>query len=260
MKTTGVIIPILMAVLGVSKAFCADPAWHYEDQAEWGALEDSDPSVPVPQNYPYSVCGIGRTQSPVDLTGKNKEIKSYGLVFKYQKFAADFVNNGHAVQEIPLENDAYRGKLLIGRLEYPLIQFHFHTPSEHVMNGRQFPAELHFVHIRDDGKAAVVGVLIEEGSKPNATLQTIIDNTPKEPGENPSGVVVDPWSLLPNARKKYTTYAGSLTTPPCSEGINWYVLERPISATAQQIEQLRSLEHDNHRLTQPLNGRMVVRN
>ena len=260
MKTTGLIILVLMAVLGVSRAFGADPAWHYEDQAEWGALEDTDPSAPIPQKYPYSVCGIGRTQSPVDLTGKNKERKSYGLSFKYPKTPVIFVNNGHAVQVNPQAGDSYQGQLQIGRVGYPLIQFHSHTPSEHVMNGRPFPAELHFVHIRDDGKAAVLGVLIEEGSKPNATLQTIIDNTPKEPGENPSGVVVDPGSLLPKARKKYTTYAGSLTTPPCSEGINWYILERPISATAQQIEQLRSLEHDNHRMTQPLNGRVVVAN
>ena len=217
MKTTGLIIPILFAVLGVSRVFGAYPGWHYEDQAEWGALEDTDPSTPVPHKYPYSVCGIGYTQSPVDLTGENKERKSYGLSFKYQKPPVIFINNGHAAQVNPQAGDSYRGQLQIGRLAYPLIQFHFHTPSEHVMNGRQFPAELHFVHIRDDGKAAVVGVLIEEGNKPNATLQTIIDNMPTKKGVNPNALVLNPENLLPDHRKKYTRRAQkpSATPRPC---------------------------------------------
>ncbi len=251
---------LLIPLLSANAAFCGEPEWHYETQAQWGALEDTDPALPVPLKYPYAVCGLGQYQSPVELSGRKLEKKLDTLTFRYTKFAADFVNNGHAVQDLPTAGDEYRGKLKIGPLDYPLIQFHFHTPSEHVIGGRHFPAELHFVHIRDDGRAAVVGVLIETGDKPNKTLQTIIDNTPSEPGHNASDVIVNPNDLLPAQRKPYYAYAGSLTTPPCREGIEWFVLARPITATAQQIAQLRSLEHDNHRDPQPLNGRTVAGN
>jgi len=145
----------------------------------------------------------------------------------------------------------------------PLTQFHFHTPSEHVIGERAFPAELHFVHIRPDGRIAVLGVLLKEGAE-NPAIQAILDNmpattNPPEPVHNAdSGVAIDPKRLLPKHKSHFYTYAGSLTTPPCSEGVSWYVLAEPVEISAEQIAHLESFYNDNNRSPQNLNGRTVT--
>jgi len=208
----------LLALPTISSEVSADdPHWNYEDQDHWGALEDTNPATPIPQKYPYATCVIGKTQSPINL--ENKAITNHlnRLNFnRWDVFKADFYNNGHAVQVQPLKPGDDAGTLSIGRDDYPLIQFHFHTPSEHVIGAKQFAAELHFVHIREDGRKAVVGVLIEKGETINPYLQTIINNMPRKPGHNRnSGIWIDPMKLLPTTQRNvFHTYAGSLTTPP----------------------------------------------
>ena len=244
-------------VLFFSQHLYAAPHWTHEEQQEWGAIEEV--GEPIPLNYPFAVCGIGIRQSPVDLAGAEFDVHINNLITHYPVDKPDFYNSGHAIQ-VNKSLD-YSGYLKIGHERFPLIQFHFHTPSEHVIDAQVFDAELHFVHVRNDGRLAVLGILIQEG-KTNETLQTILDNMPHEEGTTNSGsmVSINPSKLLPHNRKHVFTYAGSLTTPPCSEGINWYVMTEPITASIDQIEMLEYFYHDNARHAQDLNGRAVKTN
>lgn len=212
--------------------------WSYEDQQRWGGIQDHNQHE-VPHIYPYAVCGIGQHQSPVDLATSHTSKKLNNLKFRYYADKPDFFNTGHAVQ-VNLSND-YQGELLVGKEAYPLIQLHFHEPSEHVIGTKTFPAELHFVHVRDDGKIAVLGVLLETG-KDNSVFQTILENTPHQEGElkQNSNVWLSITNLLPEKRDEYYTLAGSLTTPPCSEGVDWYVLTDTIEISETQLAQLKS--------------------
>ncbi len=245
---------MLFSVFGVNSVL-AGPHWTHEEQAEWGAIEDVSQLV-VPHMFPFATCGIGKHQSPVDLAEHSQKQKLNRLLIKYGKDFPVFFNSGHGIQvNTSLE---YEGRIKIGKEDYPLIQFHFHEPSEHVINGETFPAELHFVHVRDDGKLAVLGVLIEVGEE-NETFQSILDNMPHGESERNegTGVQINPSSLLPRNRRDKYTLAGSLTTPPCSEGVEWYVLAEPISVSNAQLEQLISFYSNNARYPQDLNGRVV---
>ena len=229
--------------------------WTHEEQAEWGAIHDETQTT-APMTYPFAECGIGQHQSPVDLGQAQNEATLNTLRVTYSNDKPDFFNSGHGIQVN--SSDAYKGQLKIGNDSYPLIQYHFHAPSEHVINGKTYPAELHFVHIRPDGKMAVLGVLFEEGAT-NKSLQTILNNVSKESSEHraETGVTLNPKSLLPKTLSKFYTYAGSLTTPPCSEGVNWYVLANPVTISSSQLAQLEELYKDNVRHPQALNGRVV---
>ncbi|MDD5412260.1 MAG: carbonic anhydrase family protein [Methylobacter sp.] len=236
----------------------APPHWTYQEQSIWGALDDISQTV-VPLMYPYAECTIGSHQSPIDLSTNTHERPSNRLKIKYEYDAApDFFNSGHAAQ-VNLPSD-YPGRLFIGKDAYPLIQFHFHAPSEHVIGSKTFPAEIHFVHIREDGKMAVLGVLLDDQDDiENPDFQKILDNMPTAPATHNinSGVRLNPMSLLPEHKKHVFNYAGSLTTPPCSEGVNWYVLSEPVNVSKSQITQLESIYNENKRVPQNLNGRTV---
>ena len=256
MKLTTILSSHILAVLfTLSMVNAAE--WSYEAQKHWGSIQDHNQHE-IPHNYPYAVCGIGQHQSPVDLAISYASKRLNNLKFRYYADAPSFFNTGHAVQ-VNLSND-YQGELLIGKEAYPLIQMHFHEPSEHVIGARTFPAELHFVHVRDDGKIAVLGVLLEIG-KDNPVFQTILENTPHQGGElkQDNGVWLSIASLLPEKRDEYYTLAGSLTTPPCSEGVDWYVLTDTTEISEAQLDQLKSFFSGNARLPQELNNRTVAK-
>jgi carbonic anhydrase len=140
---------------------------------------------------------------------------------------------------------------------YELKQFHFHSPSEHQRNGRNAAAEIHFVHADPEGNLAVIGVFVEEGA-PHPTVARLWESLPTEEGKvNGLGQPINATDLLPKARDYYF-YQGSLTTPPCTEGVRWVVMKEPITMSAEQIAALkRALHHDNNRPVQPLYGRVV---
>jgi carbonic anhydrase len=248
------IAAIFLLMFCVTVAF-AGPHWTHEEQSEWGAIEDTS-QTEVPLMFPFAVCSIGDHQSPVDLAAGNQTEKLNRLRFEYFPDEPVFYNSGHAVQ-VNTTLD-YKGRLKVGKEVYPLIQFHFHEPSEHVVNGETFPAELHFVHVRENGKIAVLGVLIREGSE-DTTIQTILDNMPytHEEENADTGIEINPLSLLPNNKEDYYSLAGSLTTPPCSEGVDWYVLAEPITVSESQLNQLKDFYTDNARHIQDLKGRRV---
>jgi carbonic anhydrase len=232
-----------------------DPVWHYEGAegpAAWGTLSPK-----------FAACGEGTSQSPVDIADtvvgtEPLELKTNllpgALRIAHHEHVADGINNGHTIQINYEGGDT----LTIGNDAYTLVQYHFHHQSEHTVKGRHFPMEMHLVHKAQSGKLAVIGVFIEEGAH-NAAFDPIWNNLPKQKGVEthyPS-VNVDVDRLLPANRASYR-YDGSLTTPPCSEGVRWIVMTTPIQLSADQIKAFTAIIHDNNRPTQPLNGRPVL--
>lgn len=237
------------------------PEWSHEEQLTWGAIEDTS-ETEIPHMYPYAECSIGKHQSPVDLAQADiskKELNDLRIWYDIDN-APIFFNSNHGVQ-VNTSLD-YKGEIEIGGESYPLIQFHFHSPSEHVVGDKRFAAELHYVHIREDGKILVLAVAIEEGEE-NATFQTILDNAPSIGGKQNevANMKIDPASLLPSSfhhRGEFFSITGSLTTPPCSEGVAWYFLPEPITISSVQLEQLREFYTNNFRQPQKLNGRHIL--
>ena len=164
----------------------------------------------------------------------------------------DIINNGHTIQiNYPF------GSFKIGEDEYQLAQFHFHAASEHTLKGKQFPLEAHLVHLTADKKIAVIGIWFEEG-KENVLLKKIYDRLPKEPNDTLSvPLKIDVKNILPK-NHSYYHYIGSLTTPPCTEGVTWFVMKTPQQATKAQIEQIKKyMPSNNFRPVQPLNDRKL---
>lgn len=247
---------LLILIFFAMKGFAEEIHWAHDHQAEWGSIQHLT-ETRIPEMYPFATCSIGQRQSPVDLSIMSNQHKTNRLRIHYLPDHPVFFNSGHGVQVNTSEN--YAGKLVVGHEDYSLIQFHFHEPSEHVIGDQSFPAELHFVHVRDDGKIAVLGVLIGLG-KENSTLQSILDNIPSEAGEsrNDESINIHPEKLLPRNKRRVFSLAGSLTTPPCSEGVDWYILMESITISEAQLLQLKALYSENARLPQNLNGRVVT--
>ena len=167
-------------------------------------------------------------------------------------------NTGSPDEEATVRANVPPGAFItLGGTRYDLQQFHWHTPSEHEINGRRSPMEMHLVHGAADGSLLVIGVLIEQG-RTNRTLEPIFDHLPETAGDtrDVAGVRID--KLLPHQRSSYR-YMGSLTTPPFTEGVRWIVLAHPITLSKHQIDAFRELfEEGNSRAVQPLNGRQVL--
>ena len=221
----------------------AHPHWGYNGKhgaAHWGALEPG-----------FEACARGGAQSPIDIRNTVKEALP-ALDFQYTAGAPTLVNNGHTVQV----NMPAGSKLVVDGKAMELLQFHFHTPSEEAIGGKHAAMVAHFVHKAADGGLGVVAVLIQPG-KTNAAWAPIFAHLPRV-GEQVTvdGLTLDASTLLP-AKKGYYSFAGSLTTPPCSEGVQWMVLKEPVKLGAQQIKAFRQLYNANARPVQPLNGRIV---
>ncbi len=236
----------LLSIFAASSAVAAGPHWEYEGHhgpAHWGEM-----------NKDYEVCGLGKHQSPIDIRKTEKKADLPDLAFDYAASPLKIVNNGHTVQ---VNLDAGGGLTVAGHA-YRLAQFHFHTPSEERVKGKPADMVAHLVHKDDAGKLAVVAVLIRKG-KENAALKAVFDNMPIAAGpvHSVDGLSVNVADLLP-ARHGYYHFEGSLTTPPCSEGVSWYVLSMPVEASAAQIKSFQSLYQHNARPVQPLNGRAVL--
>ncbi len=231
-----------------------DPHWAYEGEAgptAWGTLSPK-----------FSACAEGKSQSPIDITGASPETLSEltanfrpaALRIVHHEHMADAINNGHTIQVNYTEGDT----LTVGEASYELAQYHFHSPSEHTVAGNHFPMEMHMVHKSGDGALAVVGVFIEEGAH-NAAFDPVWANLPTEKGVEThfQNVMVNVDDLLPESRTTYR-YDGSLTTPPCSEGVKWLMMTTPIQLSTEQIGMFTALIEGNNRPVQPLNDRPVV--
>ena len=216
--------------------------WSYEGEtgpANWG------------RNPAWSQCATGSRQSPIDLRDGMK-VDLEPIAFDYRPSSFNVTDNGHTV-EVNVGGGNYIS--LQGR-SYELIQFHFHRPSEERINGKGFEMVVHMVHKDADGKLAVVAVLLERG-KPQNLIQTVWNNLPLEKNDTVApAIVLDPAEVLP-VRRDYFTYMGSLTTPPCSEGVLWMVMKEPVQASPAQMALFARLYPLNARPIQASSGRVV---
>ena len=245
------LVTVAMAVAGLvgSNLLWGDSAgevqWGYEGDrgpAHWGSLDQA-----------FSVCGAGTAQSPIDLAG-GTDGDFAALEFDYGAHRATVVNTGHTVQ---VNVDPGSG-MILGDTRYELLQFHFHHGSEHTVGGVRLPMEMHLVHRSDQGALAVVGMLLGAGAA-NEALAPIWERIPSGAGSAeavPDAVAVA--ALLPATRVAWR-YRGSLTTPPCTEGVAWIVMSEPVTLSAAQIAAFGALYARNYRPVQPLGRRTLGR-
>jgi carbonic anhydrase len=218
--------------------------WAYSGKAgpeNWGKL--------TPE---YNSCLVGKNQSPINLTGFIKA-ELPPLTFHYEAGGKEGLNNGHTIQVnyAPGSTISADGKV------YVLKQFHFHAPSENLINGKSYPLEAHLVHMDKNGKLAVIAVMFEEGNS-NKALEAAFAKLPGTEGATASLSNVAAEDLLPSERGYYR-FNGSLTTPPCSEGVLWLVMKAPVTASKEQIEKFtKVMHHPNNRPVQALNARQIL--
>lgn len=197
-------------------------------------------------------CAVGMQQSPVDLAGA-LSANTPAPAARWIPVRGKVANNGHTLQ---VNVDA-AGGIVLGGKSYALKQFHFHHPSEHTIDGKAFPLELHLVHAAPDGDLAVIGVMLQEGAA-SSGLDAIWAAAPATEGEAPVAATIDVASFMPASSAAFR-YEGSLTTPPCSETVHWTVMSSPMTASPSQIAAFASLFPWNARPVQPLNRRYVLK-
>jgi len=241
-----VLASLAILPLGALTAKEAAPHWSYHaptDPAHWAALEPE-----------FKTCGIGHQQSPIDIHPAAAQKSNLPAIeFAYRPAPLNLVDNGHTLQV----NYAPGSFITVGGHRYELVQFHFHKPSEESIGGKRSDMVAHLVHKDAEGKLAVVAVLLTSGAV-NPMVATLWSNWPtrKETPVSVSGVEVDATDLLP-AERGYYTFSGSLTTPPCSEGVTWFVLKRPGTLSAGEIARFGHAYPMNARPLQPLHGRVI---
>lgn len=236
---SGNFLPLSQVLASEKKA----PHWSYggaENPTQWGQLSKD-----------FSLCELGRDQSPINIEDAVPG-NSALIEFNYQSTPLEIVNNGHTIQI----NYGEGSSATIAGENYNLLQFHFHTPSEHTLNQKASAMELHLVHQNASGQLAVVGVMIDKGAQ-NPVLEAIWSNLPSKEGtKRPTHKMTNAKDLLPPGRSYYS-YPGSLTTPPCSEQVSWNVMAQPIQASEEQIATFASVYPVNARPVQPTNGRII---
>ncbi len=247
MKKRSIVLSIILVVLMTSIVLAGEKAhWGYsghEGPEHWGEL---DPK--------YAPCSEGRNQSPVNLTGMI-ESELPPIAINYQSGGNEILNNGHNVGV----NYKPGSTITVEGNEFELKQFHFHAPGENTIEGRSYPMEAHFVHTDKEGRLAVISVMFKTGEK-NAELEKAWAHMPEKAGEkNALPKSVDGDNLLPKDRDYYR-FSGSLTTPPCSEGVLWLVMKNFDTASKEQIDKFaHTMHHPNNRPVQPLNSRAILK-
>ena len=217
--------------------------WSYEGEggpSNWGRLRGE-----------FATCAAGKRQSPIDIRDPVRvDLEPIGFDYRESRFR--IIDNGHTVQvNVGEGNDI----AIMGRV-YHLMQFHFHRPSEERVNGKVYDMVIHLVHKDDDGHLAVVSVLLEKGSE-HPLIQALWNNLPLEVDQELAPAVpIDIKRLLPESRS-YSVYMGSLTTPPCTEGVLWIVLNQAVQVSPEQIAIFARLYRNNARPLQPANGRLI---
>ena len=239
------------------KADAEQAAHHYfhtteqTHSAEWGYDGELGPAHWADRSPEYVLAKTGKRQSPVDISHAiDKRLPT--IVFDYHPAQVDLVYDGHTIKEVE-----ERGSFVeLEGVRFELQQFHFHSPSEHTIDGKHFDMEMHLVHKSDEGHVAVVAVLIQQGRN-NAAFETIWEYLPTPSNrERKVDTTVDANAMLPQDHA-YFRYHGSFTTPPCTEGVLWVVLKTPVELSAAQVAAFRNEIHGNNRPVQLLNGREI---
>jgi carbonic anhydrase len=246
-------IPLSIAVLALTLLSTASASAQEHKAGHWGYDGNEGPTHWGDMSPEFAVCTTGHHQSPVDIRNPQK-IELPPIRFDYKPSPLHIIDNGHTI----MINYAPGSTIRVGDKQYTLKQFHFHRPSEEKINGKAFDMVAHLVHADQDGNLAVVAVLLEKGNN-NALIRELWNDLPKEKGKEEllDTITINVAALLPEDRGYYT-FSGSLTTPPCSENVTWFVLKRPVPITDDEIEQFTKLYRHDARPTQPLYDRVVL--
>ncbi len=239
-----------------------DTATHARVAVHWG-YEGEEGSIHWAELSPaFALCAEGTRQSPIDLTAPDtfvtaavtRDYEPASLSVVRKEHVVDVLDNGHTIQVTYDEGST----LTLEGTEYGLVQYHFHMPSEHTVDGQHSAMELHLVHQSDAGGLAVIGVLVDEGEY-NALAAPLVEAIPEVPGDSVrfEDVTFEIDELLPDD-PRYYGYEGSLTTPPCTEGVQWLVMLEHGYASAEQLARFEAVMHDNNRPVQPRHGRRLV--
>jgi carbonic anhydrase len=205
----------------------------------------------------YAACNAGKEQSPIDIRNTVKA-ELPALRFEYKSGPLKYlINNGYTIRVNYHDSPESGSFFIAGGKRYQLTQFHFHRPSEEYIQGKAYDMVVHLMHTASDGKIAGVAVLLQAG-RANTTIQQIWEHMPKTQGkeEEIPGVELDPSGLLPS-QSAYYMYMGSITAPPCTEGVTWFVLQTPVEISPEEINAFAKLYPHDVRPIQPLNGRVV---
>ncbi len=271
------LMPVLLAlnILPLSSLNAATQHASGAHTVHWGYTGSAGPAKWGGIANEFALCGSGKRQSPVDIQNE-RPAALYPLRFQYQSVALRVVNNGHTLQAnydsvsrdetvsiggkpYPLHTTpVYNSTLMVGDVPYKLLQFHFHTPSEHARKGERVAMEVHLVHKNANGNLAVVSVLLKRGAS-NPTLQKVLDNVSGSINEvnAVNGISVNAADLLP-PRHQVFHYSGSLTTPPCSENVNWFVMKTAMQVSNEQVSQFAKLIGENARPLQAMHWRSML--
>jgi carbonic anhydrase len=231
------------ALLGPTVFAAQEGHWTYqgaEGPEHWGELDQDS-----------AICASGRQQSPIDLAAP-VSARLEGISLSWNTGAWSVTNNGHTLQV----NTPDGGSAIIDGEAYELTQFHFHTPSEHTIDGVRSALEAHFVHANANGDLAVIGVMMQPGQG-NDLFSRIMTAAPRQEGERPVGSIVNPRELI-SATEHFLRYQGSLTTPPCSEIVVWTVLETPVTVSQSDIDAFAALFPMNARPLQDAYRRFIL--
>ena len=225
----------------------------YTETVCWGYRAENGPEVWEQLNPGYALCGAGIHQSPIDIVNPTPA-KLPAITFNYQSIPLNIHNTGNTIEVVHPEGSWIE----IDGMKYHLLQFHFHAPSEHTVSGNPYDMEMHLVHKSEDGTLAVIGVLIESG-RTNTAFTPLWQYLPSTAGksEQIKDVTLNVLDLLPSPKHTYR-YTGSLTTPPCSEGVKWFVMTTPIEMSQSQIAAFKAILYGNNRPVQSLNGRELL--
>ncbi len=244
----GGLILLALSQLGAKEA-------HHTTTTHWGYMGESSPAHWGDLSEKFKTCKEGREQSPINIV-PTKDTKLEPLNLNYSVGAKSIINNGHSIQINIKDGNIFK----VDGKTYKLKQFHFHVPSENNIKGDAFPLEAHFVHVSDDGEIAVIGVMFKEGEK-NRALQKIWKNISEldEGKELESDAnLYDIKALMPE-EKSYYRFKGSLTTPPCSENVKWFLFKTPLTVSKEQINSFfNQFSFPNNRPIQPTNGREIL--
>jgi carbonic anhydrase len=221
------------------------------DHAHWAYHGHTGPDAWGQLKPGFATCATGQRQSPIDIRGGIR-VDLEPVQFDYRASGFTVVDNGHTIQV----NVSPGNSISVMGRRYDLLQFHFHRPSEERIDGRQFDMVAHLVHKDVEGKLAVVAVLLDRGSA-HPLVQTVWNHMPLEKGDSVRAASsIDVLQLLPQDRRYYT-YMGSLTTPPCSEGVLWMVMAQPVGISPEQVATFSHLYPMNARPIQPASGRLI---
>ncbi len=232
----------------------AEPQTHHEAAGHWSYLGETGPQAWSRLSKEFNVCAIGKRQSPINIEETSTlQGPAEPLQFNYQPSSGTVVNNGHTIQ-VDLTGD---NEVTVRGSRYKLLQFHFHTPSEEQVNGQGFAMVAHLVHKNAENQLAVVAVLLEPGAA-NSLIHQVWTYMPLDTGDRvsmPTGLI-DMNALLPKDQRYYQ-FMGSLTTPPCTEGVLWMVMKQPTPISKEQIKLFTQIFPNNARPVQAVNGRSV---